>query len=319
MSRWDVSTFGSTMLSLTTDPGVPLPSSDALRIDIAGAESNVAIALAGLGRKVTWMSRVGDTPLGERILAEVRARGVDVSHAGKMAGRNELMFVEAGAGSNPTNVVYDRNHAPMASVDEPSFDFSPVEESRWFHFTGITLGLSETSAKVVGKCVTRARQAGVKVSCDVNYRSKVWKNDSKAAREKLERHLSEVDLLLVGHDDCELFWGPGQPREAVAKLAKEFGIPNVVMTCGADGAVGQFEDSMFIHPAFPGEVVSPIGAGDAFAAGVLSSILEDDVESALQRGNAMATLARGSRSDYVVSASTRLKAFLEGGAEPLSR
>lgn len=319
MGKWDLATFGSTMLSLSTDAGVPLASSDSLRVDIAGAESNVAIALAGLGKKVTWLSQVGDTPVGERIVSEIRARDVDVSRVKRVEGRNELMLVEAGAGSNRTNVVYDRARAAIEDVNVGELDLSVVEQSRWFHFTGITLGLSGRCARVIEECIDLAKRAGVKISCDVNYRSKVWKNDVEAARAAIERFLPEVDLLLVGDDDYELFWGRKLPRKGVAEIAQEFGISNVVMTCGADGAVAQFDGSEFSHPAFSGDVVSPIGAGDAFAAGLLYSLMKSDVKNALKRGNAMATLARGARSDYVVSASDRLEAFLSGRNGQLSR
>lgn len=308
MDRFDLTTLGSTMLSLSTEAGVPLLGSENLRLDIAGAESNCAIALARLGRRVAWLSKVTDSPMGERVVSQIRSHGVDVSKVARVpGGRHELMWIEAGFGTNRTNVVYDRRGAAIESLTIGDVDLAMIEAGRWFHFTGITAALSESCRETLAEVVARAKVAGVKVSCDVNYRAKLWSPDE--ARVVVEQLVGGIDLLIVGRGDLMTLWGRGGAPEAeLRRLQDEFGIGHVIMTRGGDGASGLFGEAIIHQPAFECDVVSPIGAGDAFAAGVLHSLLVDDLERALMRGCAMAALARESRSDYVVAGEEALEA-----------
>ena len=319
MNTWDLTTLGSTMMSLTTEVGVPLPLGDKLRMDVAGAESNCAIALAGLGKRTCWLSKVGDTAVGDHVVSAIRAHGVDVSRVVRAAGRTELMWVEAGLATNRTTVTYDRIGAPMESLELSDVDLQAVQESAWFHFTGITPALSASCRETLMAVVQHARSHGVKVSCDVNYRSKLWEPDE--AQAVLSPLMQGVDLLLVGRGDLQLLWQrEGEGEREVKRLQEEYQIENVVLTEGAQGATGIFGDLVDQHGAFAGEVVSPIGAGDAFAAGVLSSLMNEESDLALRRGCAMASLARESRSDYVVGGLRALEAKLaEGEGKRLSR
>ena len=315
MKDWDLTTLGSTMLSLSTGAGIPFPGSDGVRVDIAGAESNCAIALASLGKRVAWQSKVAKTPLGERIVSKIRAREVDVSKVIWAAeGRNELMFVESGLGANRTNVIYDRAGASIESLSMDEVDFATIESSRIFHFSGITPALSERCRETVAEVVQRARQAGVKVSCDVNYRSKLW--SAEEAREEISKLIGDLDLLLVGQEDLKALWKrSGDPEDELRRLQDEFRIADVVMTKGPGGAIGLLGGSIYEQEAFASEVVSPIGAGDAFAAGVLYSLLNEEPALSLKRGCAMAALARESRSDYVLSGIEALEEKMSSGGD----
>lgn len=312
MKVWDVTTLGSTMLSLSTEVGVPFQASQSARLDIAGAESNCAIALASLGRKVAWLSKVGDSPVGDRIISAIRARGVDVSGVVRAGGRSELMFVESGLGSNRTNVVYDRAGAAVESLSIEDVDLAKVETSTIFHLTGITAALSDDCRDTLVDAIAVARRAGVRISFDVNYRSKLWA--PAEARDVIGSMIRGVDLLFVGRGDLAVLWGrTGKAKEELGYLQDKFGIANVVLTRGAKGATGLFEDRYLKQAAFDGDVVSPIGAGDAFAAGVLYSLLNDEVEESLIRGCAMAALARESRSDYSLATVDDLERVVASG------
>ncbi len=320
MKSWDLTTLGSTMLSLSTDPGVALLSTGGLRLDIAGAESNCAIALARLGKKVAWHSKVARSALGERVVSEIRSHGVDVSSVlWSESGRHEQMWVEAGLGSNRTTVTYDRAGAEIESLKIGEVALEALEDATFFHATGITPALSEDLRNTVLDAVQLARKAGVRVSFDVNYRSKLW--EPARAREVLSTIITGIDLLFVGAGDLATIWQhTGDPQGGLAWLQEQFGISNVVLTRGEEGASGLFGDVFHCSSACPGEVVSPIGAGDAFAAGVLYSLLEGDEELALRRGCAMAALARESRGDYVVGGLEALEARLgEDGGKKLER
>ena len=320
MKTWDLTTLGSTMLSLTTEPGVPLLSSEGIRLDIAGAESNCAIALARLGKRVAWHSKVARTPLGERIVSGIGAHGVDVSSVvWSESGRNEQMWVEAGLGENRTVVTYDRAGAAVESFKIPEADLAALQDTTFFHVTGITPALSEDCCNTILNAVQGACAAGVRVSFDINYRAKLW--EPSRAREALSAIIGGIDVLFIGQDDLGTVWGRGgDPDHEVHFLQEEFGIRNVVLTQGSRGARALLGDQMHEHGAYSGEVVSPIGAGDAFAAGVLYSLMEEEVDLALKRGCAMAALTRESRSDYVVGGKEALEARMgNGGEKNLSR
>lgn len=314
MKEFDLATLGSTMLSLSTEAGVPLLSSDTLRVDIAGAESNCAIALARLGKAVAWLSKVGDTPIGERVVSEIRSHGVDVSKVARSrGGRHELIWLASGFGANQTTVTYDRSGASIESFSIDEVDLETIEKSRRFHFTGITPALSEACRDTLRRVIAHARRHGVKVSCDVNYRSKLWNEES--AREVLSGLIEGIDLLIVGSGDLRRLWGrDGEPESELKWLQDRFAIEDVILTRGAAGASALFGDAGSHQAAFPSDVVSPIGAGDAFAAGVLFSLLEGEAELSVRRGCAMAALARESRSDYVVGGREALEEKLREGS-----
>ncbi len=308
------------MLSLTTEPGVPLLSSEGIRLDIAGAESNCAIALARLGKRVAWHSKVARTPLGERIVSGIGAHAVDVSSVvWSGSGRNEQMWVEAGLGQNRTVITYDRAGAAVESLKIPDVDLVALQDSAFFHATGITPALSEDCRNTVLSAVQGAREAGVRVSFDINYRAKLW--EPSRAREVLSAIIEGIDVLFITQDDLVTVWERrGNPERELHFLQEEFGIKNVVLTQGSRGAQALLGDHLHDQGAYSGEVVSPIGAGDALAAGVLYSLMEEEVDVALQRGCAMAALARESRSDYVVGGKEALEDRMRNeGDKNLSR
>ena len=312
MSSWDFTTLGSTMLSLTTDPGVPFLSSVGLRLDVAGAESNCAIALARLGKRASWHSKVARGALGERVVSGVQAHGVDVSSVIRSdEGRTEQMWVEAGLGDNLTSITYDRDGASVAGLRIDELDLHSLHDSQYFHATGITPALSEDCRNAILDAVQLACRAGVKVSFDVNYRSKLWQ--PCRAQEVLSTIIPGIHLLFIKERDLELLWGRGgDAEEELRRLKGEFGIANIVLTQGSKGASALLGDQFESHAAFDGEAVSPIGAGDALAAGVLYSLMEGEQELALKRGCAMASLARESRGDYVIGGKQALDARMQG-------
>jgi 2-dehydro-3-deoxygluconokinase len=209
-------------------------------------------------------------------------------------------------------VIYDRAGASIESLSMDEVDFSTIESSRIFHFSGITPALSESCRETVAGVVQRALRAGVKVSCDVNYRSKLW--PAEEACEVISALIGDLDLLLIGQGDLETLWKrSGDAEDELRRLQDEFRIADVVMTRGQGGAIGLIGNRIYEQEAFTSEVVSPIGAGDAFAAGVLYSLLNEEPALSLKRGCAMAALARESRSDYVLSGIEALEEKMSSG------
>ena len=312
MRSWDFTTLGSTMLSLTTDPGLPLLSSVGLHLDVAGAESNCAIALAHLGKRVSWHSKVATGTLGERVVSGIRTHGVDVSSVIRSdEGRTEQMWVEVAERDDLTTVTYDRKGASVEGLRIDEIDLHSLHDSQYFHATGITPALSDDSSNAVLDAVQLACKAGVKVSFDINYRSKLWQ--SSRAHEVLSTIIAGIHILFIKEADLELLWGRrGDAETELRRLKEEFDIENIVLTQSRKGASALLGDQFDSHPAFPCKAVSPIGAGDALAAGVLYSLMEGEDELALKRGCAMASLARESRGDYVVGGRHALDARIRG-------
>jgi 2-dehydro-3-deoxygluconokinase len=325
---FDVVTWGETMLRLSTPRGVPLEAAPALELAVGGTESNLAIALARLGRRTAWVSRLPEHPLGRRIARDIAAHGVDVSHVLWADGTEKagLYFIEPGAAPRSNLVLYERRDSAIARLEPAALDYAFLGSGRVLHLTGITPALSAGCRAAWLASAERARAAGARVSLDVNYRAKLW--SPEAARATLEQALPHVDLLVSGlRDLCGLFGLPDDPALAARTCAEAYRLPLVVVTLGAEGALAYARagDTLLRAPAFPTDVQERIGAGDAFAAGFLHGWLGDDpaadpaadpagnLQHALRCGNALAALKQTWHGDASWSTRADLDELLRSG------
>jgi 2-dehydro-3-deoxygluconokinase len=313
---YDVVTWGETMLRLSTPRGVPLEGAVALDVAAGGTESNLAIALARLGRRTAWVSRLPDNPLGRRLAHDIAAHGVDVSHVlwADAAEKCGLYFIEMGAAPRSNLVIYERRDSAVARLAPGGLDYGFLASGRLLHLTGITPALSEGCRQAWLASAQRARAAGTRVSLDVNYRAKLWR--PQAARETLELLLPQVDVLFSGLRDLRTLFGVPEQPEAAARAMAAYGVPLVVVTLAAEGALAYERegDRVQRHPAFPTDVQDRIGAGDAFAAGFLHGWLEADVAHGLRCGNALAALKQTYRGDVSWATRADLEELLHSGA-----
>jgi 2-dehydro-3-deoxygluconokinase len=304
-AAFDVVTFGETMLRLTTMPGRRLEESSTLDVTIGGAESNVAVAMARLGRDVAWLSALPANALGRRIERELRGHAVDTSHvqwSTEPDARAGVYFLDFGAAPRPTRVLYDRAHSVVASLDPAAVDVAIVTQARLLHLTGITPALSAGCAVICSRLAETAAAAGVPMALDVNYRSMLWSPEE--ARAGLERLLQSATVVLCGLDDATKLWGlQGEPRAVAQGLLQRSSADVAVVTLAADGACALTRDGRFVcQPALPVHVVDPVGAGDAFAAGFLHAWLDanEDVRAALRTGVALAALKMTAWGDVAI-------------------
>jgi 2-dehydro-3-deoxygluconokinase len=312
-ARCDVLTFGEAMLRFTPCNHQRLEQVASMDVWVAGSESNVAAALSVLGLTSTWVGRLPDNPVGHKIAKFLQFRGVDVSLV-VWAAPNERVgtfYLEAGAAPRAARVVYDRAHSAAASLspdDLPDFLF---QTHRHLHLSGITPGLSVSCAQAAADGIRRARACGMTVSFDVNYRALLWPTD--VAREALSPLISHVDVLFCSRDDAGRIFGLSGTHDAVAAAFHEkFGVPTVVLTAGADGAVGKDPSGCVSVPAIPVPVtVDRIGSGDAFAAGFLSGYLAGaPLEQSLRLGVAAAALKRTIPGDILTATRAEFDAVL---------
>ncbi len=310
--RWDVVSFGETMIRLAVPLGERLETARAFEVGIGGTESNVLVALARLGWRTAWSSVLPRNPLGERIARELAWHGVDVSLVQWVErGRVGVYYLDVGVPPRPTAVLYDRVGSAVAGVDPESFPVDWVEQARWFHATGITPALSAGCREVLWRLVERAHRAGVGVSFDVNYRSRLWSTE-EAAR-TLEPFCRNATVLFCGEDDARTVWNlAGEPETVAAGLAERFGAAVTVLTRGERGSLAMTAEGRVVAvPGISATVVDRVGAGDAFAAGFLHGYLDArDVERGLRYGTALAALKLTIRGDLATITAQDLEAAL---------
>ncbi|MGY1605276.1 sugar kinase [Geodermatophilus sp. SYSU D00815] len=303
-----VVTAGETMvLVVPTSPG-RLRHATGVTLSIGGAESNVAIGLARLGVPASWISALGDDEPGELVLHRVRAEGVDTGAVRRVPDRPTGLYLrEEVAGA--LRVHYYRRGSAAATLAPGAFDPAVLDGAGFLHLTGITGALSPECAEFLVWAARTAAEAGVRVSYDVNYRSRLW--EPAAARAATEALLPHVDVLLVGDDEAAALWG--WDEGACLDRFPNSGPGEVVVKLGARGCAAVVEGERLTSPGFPARQVDPVGAGDAFAAGYLAATLWGrEPGERLRTANAMGAFCVQGLGDYEGLPSRReLTAFLD--------
>lgn len=286
-------TFGETMAQLVPRSGNATTATD-FAVHVAGAESNVAIGFARLHGHAEWVSRVGDDPFGRRVLAHISQEGVGTTSVEVDADHPTGCFLKDVTGE-ARPVTYFRRGSAASAMTIADADRALRLAPATVHTSGVTAALSASCAEAVRHLAARATASGVEFSFDVNYRSQLW-SDHKAAASLLRDLALAADVLFVGRDEADELWGLStaeQIREAFPKVR------TVVVKDGAVAATAFHADSTFVVPAPPINVMEPVGAGDAFAAGFLRAHLEQwSLESALELGHALAGVALQSLDDH---------------------
>lgn len=320
---FDVTAFGEVMLRLSVSAGVRLESAAQLDAIAGGAEANVIAALARLGRRCGYITALPDNATGRRALASARAAGADLSRiVWRESGRVGLYFVEFAVPPRDTLVIYDRRDSCAAQLAPGDIDWDYVLDTRLLHITGITPALSDGCRALTAEAISRAHARPVAISFDVNYRARLW--TPEAAREALSPLMQGVDLLLCKADDARrVFALEGEPEALVEALARQTGARRVVMTHGEAGALAWDSAKRHLHraAALPVTILDRLGAGDAFAAGVIHGWLEDtdDVPRSLRYGAALAALKLSQLGDSVITTRAELDALVEKPGGGLAR
>ena len=195
--------FGEIMLRLKTPGNDRFFQSPTFEATFGGGEANVAVALANYGCDAGFVTALPDNDIGESAVRELRKFGVDTSHIVRSGDRVGIYFLEAGANQRPSKVVYDRAWSSICQAQPGDFDWGAIfKGAKWFHITGITPALSESAAKLSLESVKAAQSAGVTVSCDFNFRGKLWKW-GKSAPEVMTELVKYVDVGIANEEDCQ--------------------------------------------------------------------------------------------------------------------
>lgn len=307
------------MLRLSVPTGERIETSHRYFVSVAGSEFNVAVALARMGRSVTWMSRLPDSSLGRRVIGELERHGVDASHVTWAPGeRLGAYFVELSPPPRPVEVTYDRQNSSASAMEARDINWAAVEAASVLFVSGITPAISDTCRELTQEVVTRAAAAGVKVIVDVNYRSRLW--SANDARDSLQPLCSLASLVILTQSDARtVFDLEDEPCDALTELIGVLGTSMVVMTLGSEGAAWIEDGSCQRSAAFDTEIVDRVGAGDAFAAGVITGFLDGDLTEGVQRGLAMAALTLGLYGDLFVAGPRDVDTIRSGTAPEVER
>lgn len=290
--------IGESMALVTPVEPEPLRSAERFAIRTGGAESTVALYLADAGHRASWVSRLGDDPLGRRMLDEVSSHGVDVSRTALVPGESTGVYFKD-PGLERTTVHYYRAGSAASRMGPEVLDDLAVDDVAILHVSGILAGLSSTCAALLDAAFDFAAERGILVSFDVNHREGLW--SAATAAPVLRALARRADLVFVGRDEAEALWG----TDEVDAIADELALRGRLVV--KDGAVGATEIDLdgrrtFV-PARLVEVVEVVGAGDAFTAGYLGAMLRgDDATARLQAGHDTAARALSSTQDFVPSA-----------------
>ena len=195
--------FGEIMLRLKSPGHERLFQSPQLEAQFGGGEANVAVSLANFGLDAGFVTALPANDIGEAAIRELRSFGVDTREIRRSGSRVGIYYLEAGANQRPSKVVYDRAHSAMAEAKPSDFDWKHIFQSAsWFHITGITPALSASAAELSLESVKAAKKLGVTVSCDLNFRGKLW-NYGKTAPEVMTELIKYVDIGIANEEDCQ--------------------------------------------------------------------------------------------------------------------
>lgn len=308
-------TFGETMLRLSPPRGERLESAESLDFRTAGAESNVAVAASRLDADVTWLSKLPDSPLGRRVVADVRRHGVESGIVWSKSGRQGAYYIEEGGDPRGTDVIYGRSDAAITTATTDQLDVGAVESADVFFTTGITPALSETLYETTRDLL----KAGSTTGFDLNYRSKLWsKTEARRAYDDL---LPAVDLLFAPERDARSILDvKGEAGDVARELRSRYDCETVVLTRGEDGALAATPDGVVAQPVFEAETVDAIGTGDAFVGGYLSRhVRGESVASALEYGAATAALKRTIQGDLAIVTPSEVEQVIDDRADGVSR
>lgn len=304
----DLVTFGETMVLFNPDSDGPLRYVHGFKKSIAGAESNVAIALARLGHDVGWFSRIGDDEFGQFIKHVIRGEGVDVSKVSvDLVNPTGILFKERFMHTEPS-VYYYRRQSAASHMTSHDVDYDYIKNAKILHISGITLALSESCRESVYKAIDIAKKENTMISFDPNIRQKLWSIDE--ARPVILDVARHADIILPGLDEADLLIG----KTSIEDIVDYFhGLGNKIVALKL-GKKGCFVSNGEIGLEVPGfkveQAKDTVGAGDGFAAGFLSGVLQEqslyDCGRLANAIGAMATLVKGDMEGYPTKRQVRM-------------
>ena len=331
-----VVTFGEIMLRLAPENYLRFVQADRLEATFGGAEANVAVSLANFGDDVSFVSKLPSHEIGQSAINSLRKFGVGTSFVARGGERVGIYYCEKGASQRPSKVIYDRAGSAIATATGDDFDWDKIfDGAKWFHFTGITPALSDTLSGIVLQAVKSAKEKGITVSCDLNFRKKLWSKEK--AKEVMSEICKYVDICIANEEDAKDVFGieaentdieSGKLNEqgyvSVAKqLVDKFGFKAVAITLRESISANDnywsgmlYTDGKAVFSRkYAMHIVDRVGGGDSFGAGLIHSLLAGkNATDAIEFAVAASCLKHSIEGDYNMVSKEEVEALANGNA-----
>lgn len=328
--------MGEIMLRLSPPAGKRFVQANTFDAVYGGGEANVAVSLANFGHDALFVSKLPNNEIGESALCALRFHGVNTQFIARGGSRLGIYFLEIGSAMRPSKVVYDRAHSSISEATADDFDFDEIMKGAdWFHWSGITPALSDSTAQLVDAACRAAKKHNVTVSCDLNFRKKLW--TSEKAQSIMRPLMQYVDVCIGNEEDAELCLGfqpqadvtagntPAEGYKAIfIEMAKQFGFRYVASTlresfsASHNGWKAMLFDGTHFHESRRYDIqpiVDRVGGGDAFSAGLIHGLLtKDNPKDALEYAVAASALKHTIHGDFNPVSVSEVEALAGGDA-----
>ncbi|MBQ9117634.1 MAG: sugar kinase [Clostridia bacterium] len=329
-----VVTFGELMLRLAPENYLRFVQTEKYDATFGGAEANVAVSLANYGLDVAFVSKLPVHEIGQAGINSLRKYGVDTSKIVRGGERVGIYYCEKGASQRPSKVIYDRAYSSISTAVEEDFDWDKIFDGvNWFHFTGITPALSDNLAKICETALKKAKEKSITVSCDLNYRKKLW--DKEKAREVMSALCRYVDYCIANEEDAKDVFGieaanteidSGKINRdgyvSVAKqLTEKFSFKGVAITlresksANDNGWSGMLytEGEAYFSRKYEMHIVDRVGGGDSFGGGLIYSLLNGyEAQYSIEFAVAASCLKHTVEGDYNLVSKEEVKSLAGG-------
>lgn len=337
-----VVTFGEIMLRLAPEGYYRFVQAESFGATYGGAEANVAVSLANYGIDTAFVTKLPSHQIGTAAINAVRRYGVDMQYIERGGDRVGIYYLEKGASQRPSLVIYDRAHSSIQEATESDFDWEKIfREAEWFHFTGITPALGANVAKICLQACREAKKQGLKVSCDLNYRKKLWTKEE--AGQTMGQLMEYVDVVIANEEDAADVFGikaedtdvttghlsESGYRQVAATLYERFHLQQVAITLRTSISASDnqwaallYDGTNYYHSkSYSIHIVDRVGGGDSFGAGLIYADLQGYTgQDAIEFAVAASCLKHSIEGDFNQVSVEEVKKLAEGdGSGRVSR
>lgn len=330
-------TFGELLLRLAAPGYTKLFQKDNLESTFCGGEANVAVSLSIFGVDSVFITKLPDSDVGRAAAHSLDYFKVDTNSIVYGKGRMGLYYLEKGASQRPSKVIYDREYSAISLADKNDFDWDKIfEGADWFHWTGINPALSDSLASICEDACKSAKSKGITISCDLNYRSKLW--SSEKAQNIMRPLMKYVDVCICNEEDAEKVLGIRAAKTSVEnadlfmegyiqtaqKISKEYGCEFVATTLRKSYSASRNGWSAMLYNAFENkavfsrdydiQIIDRVGGGDSFAAGLIYGMSQKmTCQDTIEFATAASCLKHTIEGDYNRTTVADVEALLKSG------
>lgn len=324
------------MLRLSPEGFNRFVQADKFNVHYGGSEANVAFSLANFGVESTFVTKLPNNEIGQSAFNKLRQFGIDTSNIIKDGERLGIYYLEKGASQRPSKVIYDRFNSAISQSNIDDFDWKEIfEDAKWFHFSGITPALSDNLAEICLIACKKAKELNITVSCDLNYRAKLWSQDK--AQKVMSNLIKYVDICIANEEDIEKVFGIKAKNTDINKgkldydsykvvaneLLNKFNLSKVACTLRTSISANDnnwtsmlYDGNEFYQSAeYKIHIVDRVGGGDSFVAGLVYGFLNDfSVKDSLEFATAASCLKHSIEGDFNLVTVDEVKNLALGNA-----